>query len=259
MSQPQRLSTGVPELDQMLRGGFLRGDAVMLAGSAGTGKTTFGLHYLMSGMAAGENGIYLSFEQLPDQIHRDAKQFGWDLAKMESENKLRVVSTSPDLLVGDGDAEALLEQPIREVNPRRIVVDSLSHISMYVDNEDIRKEAYRLISYFKTKGISSLMIWESPQVLGQSFSVSDVGLSFLVDAIISLKFVEIESSIHRALVILKLRGSDHDKSLRQYEITKNGIRVQAPFKDYEGIMTGNPTKSSAEKFAELFSRAAKEK
>ena len=259
MSHPQRLSTGIAELDQMLRGGFMRGDAVMLAGSAGTGKTTFGLQYLTSGIGAGENGLYISFEQLPDQIYRDAKQFGWDLAKMESENRLRVITTSPDLLVGDGDAEALLEQPISEVNPRRIVIDSLSHISMYIDDEDIRKEAYRMISYFKTKGISSLMIWESPQILGQSFSVSDIGLSFLVDAIVSLKFVEIQSSIHRALVVMKLRGSDHDKSLREYEIGKNGIKVQATFKDYEGIMTGNPTRSSADKFAELFSRAAKEK
>jgi circadian clock protein KaiC len=243
----------------MLRGGFMRGDAVMIAGSAGTGKTTFALQYLMNGLASGENGIYLTFEQLPDQIYRDAKQFGWDLVKMEEENRLRIVSTSPNLIVGDGDAESLLEQPIREVSPRRIVVDSLSHISMYVSQDDIRKEAYKTISYFKARGLSSLMSWESPQVLGQSFSISDVGLSFLVDAIVSLKFVEIESSIHRALVVLKLRGSDHDKSLREYEIGGNGITVRAPFKDYGGIMTGNPTRSSSETFAELFKQAARSK
>lgn len=259
MSESGRVGTGIPEFDRMLNGGFMRGDSVMLAGSAGTGKTTFALQYLMSGVSAGEPGIYLTFEQLPDQIYRDANNFGWDLRKMEEENKLRVVTTSPDLLVGDGDAEALLEQPIKEIGPRRIVVDSLSHLAMYVKDEDIRKEAYRTISYFKTRGLSSMMIWESPQVLGQSFSISDVGLSFLVDAIVSLKFVEIESSIRRAVVVLKLRGSNHDKSLREFEIGRTGIKLHTTFKDYEGIMTGSPTKSSAEKFAELFSRSAKGK
>ena len=201
----------------------------------------------------------MTFEQHPDQIYRDAKNFGWDLAKMEAEDKLRIVFTSPDLLMGDGDPEKLLEEPIREVSPRRIVVDSLSHLSMYAKHDDIRQETYRLVNFFKQKGMSTLLIWESPQVLGQSFSISDVGLSFLVDAIVSLKFVEIDSSIRRAMVVIKMRGSDHDKSLREYEITQAGIKVRAPFKDYEGLMSGSPTHSSSERFVDLMRKAAKEK
>jgi len=255
-----RVKTGIPEFDAMLRGGFMKGDAVMLAGSAGTGKTTIALQYLINGIkTAGEGGIYLTFEQHPDQIYRDATSFGWDLQKMEAEDKLRVVFTSPDLLMGEGDPETLLEEPIRAVNARRIVVDSLSHLSMFSKNEDIRQETYRVVNFFKRKEMSTLLIWESPQVLGQSFSISDVGLSFLVDAIVSLKFVEIDSSIHRAIVVLKMRGSDHDKSLREYEITKEGVKVHASFKDYQGIMTGSPTKVAAEKFVELMGKAAKRK
>src|SRR5439155_1380370 len=84
------------ELDEMLRGGFMDKDAVMVAGSAGTGKTTLALEYLVNGATQfGEPGIYLTFEQLPDQIYRDAENFGWDLRKLETENKLRVVCTSP--------------------------------------------------------------------------------------------------------------------------------------------------------------------
>src|SRR5712692_7693819 len=109
-----RVKTGIPEFDAMLRGGFMKGDAVMLAGSAGTGKTTIGLQYLISGIkTAGEGGIYLTFEQHPDQIYRDAKSFGWDLQKMEADDKLRIVFTSPDLLMGEGDPETLLEECLR--------------------------------------------------------------------------------------------------------------------------------------------------
>lgn len=257
---PARVKTGIPEFDSMLRGGFMKGDAVMLAGSAGTGKTTLALQYLVNGVtSAGEGGIYLTFEQHPDQIYRDAKNFGWDLQKMEKENKLRVVFTSPDLVMGDGDPLALLEEPIHAINARRVVVDSVSHMSMFADQDDIRKDTYRLVNFFKQKEMSTVLIWESPQVLGQSFTISEVGLSFLVDSIVSMKFVEIDSTIRRALVILKMRGSDHDKALREYEITSTGLKVRGSFKDYEGLMSGSPTRSASERFVDLMTKAAKSK
>src|SRR3989441_8749006 len=84
-----RQKTGIVELDAMLRGGFLERDAVMVAGSAGTGKTTLSLQHLVNGITKfGEPGIYLTFEQLPDQIYRDAENFGWDLKKLEEQGKL---------------------------------------------------------------------------------------------------------------------------------------------------------------------------
>src|SRR4029077_4087092 len=127
-----RVKTGIPEFDAMLRGGFMRGDAVMLAGSAGSGKTTIALQYLVNGIAMGEPGIYLTFEQMPDQIYRDALSFGWDLRKLESEDKFRLICTTPRLLVEGSGAEELLDGPIKDIGAKRIVVDSVSHLSMYV-------------------------------------------------------------------------------------------------------------------------------
>ena len=113
-----RNKTGIVELDEMLRGGFMDKDAVMVAGSAGTGKTTLALEYLVNGATQfGEPGIYLTFEQLPDQIYRDAENFGWDLRKLEAEDKLRVVCTSPDLLLEPEGEEQLLGETIRELRP----------------------------------------------------------------------------------------------------------------------------------------------
>ena len=127
-----RVKTGLSELDAMLGGRFMPGDAVMVAGSAGTGKTTLALQYLVNGITQfGDRGIYVTFEQLPDQIYRDAKNFGWDLRKMEEENKFRVICTSPNLLL-ETDGETILDEPIKEIQPRRRVVDSLSHLAMFV-------------------------------------------------------------------------------------------------------------------------------
>jgi len=247
-----RVKTGIVELDEMLRGGFMPGDAVMLAGSAGTGKTTLALQYLVNGVKHGEPGIYVTFEELPDQIYRDAKNFGWDLRKMEEEDKFRVICTSPSLVLESGDG-SLLDDVLRDIQPRRLVIDSLSHLEMFVKKDDMR-----MVRYLKTHGVSSILLWESPQISGGSFSVTDVGLSFLVDCIVALKPVEIESSMRKALVILKMRGSDHDKRLREFEITPEGIKIESAFTNYEGIISGSPRKVSSEKFMELF-RGASEK
>src|SRR2546422_5855911 len=252
-----RVKTGVVELDEMLRGGFMPGDAVMLAGSAGTGKTTLALQYLVSGVKLGEPGVYVTFEELPDQIYRDAKNFGWDLRKMEEQDKFRVICTSPSLVLESGDG-SLLDDVLHDIQPRRLVIDSLSHLEMFVKKDDMRMEAYRVIRYLKTRGISSVLLWESPQISGAYFSLTDVGLSFLVDCIVALKPVEIESSMRKALVVLKMRGSDHDKRLREYEITSAGIKIESAFSNYEGIISGSPRKVASEKFMEMF-RGASEK
>ncbi len=256
MSNSNRVKTGVAELDKMLKGGFMRGDSVLLAGGAGTGKSTLCLQYLVQGAIASEPGIYLTFEELPEQLYRDAQNMGWDLRQLEKQNKLRVICTSPDVLVESSGIQAILEGPVKEINARRIVIDSLSHFGLFVKPQDMRLQVYRTVMFFKTKNLSSMLCWEASQVVGQSFAVSEQGISFLTDCIVLLKYIEIESGIRRGIVVLKMRGSDHDRKLREYEITSSGIKVSAPFTEYEGLLTGSPTKRASDKFAELFSKAA---
>jgi circadian clock protein KaiC len=244
MSMSPRVKTGVVELDKMLSGGFMRGDVVLLAGGAGTGKSTLGMQYLIEGTKEGEHGIYLTFEELPDQLYRDALNMGWDIKQLENEDKLRVICTSPDVLVEPSGVQVILERPIKEIDARRIVVDSLTHLGMFVKSQDMRLVLYRIVMFFKTKHLSSLLCWEASQKMGQSFAVSEEGISFLTDCIVLLKFIEIESGIRKGVVVLKMRGSQHDKSLREYVITSNGIKVSTPFMEYEGLMSGSPRKAS---------------
>lgn len=242
-----RVRSGIPGLDEMLNGGFMRGDAVIVAGGAGTGKTTLALQYIVNGIAQfGENGIYVTFEQMPDQIYRDAQSFGWDLRRMEEENKLRLVCTSGDLFFEGGGAEEMLQDSMKEILPRRIVIDSLSHLEIFSSEQDFRRQAYRLLMYFKAKGLSSLSTWEIAQEHGLYFASTRSGMSFLVDCVLILRYMEIESSIKKGLVVLKMRGSNHDKYLREFEITSKGFKVSTPFSEYEGLMTGSPRRSMTE-------------
>jgi circadian clock protein KaiC len=252
----RRVRTGILGLDEMLNGGFLEGDRVLVVGSAGTGKTNLGLQYLVNGATQfGENGIYLTFEELPDQIYRDAQSFGWDLRQMEKEDKFRLVCTSADLLLEAHEGEHVLDEPIKQIKARRIVVDSLSELQMYLkEKEVVRKEAYRLLIRFRTKGLTSMSTWETPQLLGDSLTLTDVGLSYVVDSIVLLKLVEIDSSMRKVIAILKMRGSDHDKRLREFEVTSKGIKLGAPLSKYEGVLTGTPKKAWTEKTAAAWSK-----
>ena len=251
-----RTKTGISDLDEMLRGGFLDGDAVLVAGSAGTGKTTLALQYLMNGISLfGERGVYVSFEQLPSQIYRDASSFGWDLRKMEEEDQLRMVCTSPNLMVPNEGDEFLLSEVLNEVRPHRLVLDSLSHLALYVGESGLRKELYRLIMMLKARGLSTLLTWETRDASERSVFASDGGASFLVDTVILLKQVEIESAIRRALVVLKMRGSDHDKRLREYDITSQGFKVASPFTQYEGILAGMPRRLLTDEAADIWASA----
>lgn len=249
----ERSETGIRELDIMLHGGFLKGDAVLLNGRAGTGKTTLALQFLVNGALSGEeNGIYLSFEQLPTQIYRDARSFGWDLQGLEEKNKLRIVCTSPELLIENDGGETVLADPIREIRPRRIVIDSISYLAMYAKPEELRRELYRLIMLLKARGLSSVLIRESGA--GETGFLSDAS-SFLVDCIIMLKQVEIESSIRKVLGVLKMRGSDHDKRLREYDIGSHGLEVSGALSNYEGLMSGSPHRSVTEEAANNWAMA----
>jgi len=251
-----RAPTGISELDAMLHGGLMRGDVTLVVGSAGTGKTTLALQYLVNGATKfNENGLYITFEQMPAQIYRDAASFGWDIRKLEAEGKLRVVCTSPPVLAQFVESRNPIDAIIAEIDAKRIVVDSISHLESFIPAPELRGELYRLVNHLKMKELTSIFTSESHEVFGNHRVVTGVGLSFLVDCIILLRVVEIQSSLKKALTILKIRGSDHDKQLREFEITPQGIEIREPFAQYEGVLTGAPRKSFTEETVSAWTKA----
>ncbi|HEY68855.1 MAG: ATPase [Chloroflexi bacterium] len=251
----ERVKTGIPGLDEMLWGGFLPQTANLVEGAPGTGKTTLGMQFIYHGIAAcGEPGLILTFEEFPEQYYRDAASFGWDFHQMEREGKLRVIMTSPE--VSKVDLERVggrIERLVQEMGARRILVDSLSHFErLSTDSVRLRGIIYGFVNALKREGLTAVLTRESVALLGEA-EEPDSGLAFLVDSYILLRYVEIESAVRKALLVLKMRGSNHDKGIRQFEITSRGVEVRAPFEGREGIMSGSPRRMM-DSFVQAFVR-----
>ncbi len=251
----ERVKTGIPGLDEMLQGGFLPQTANLVEGAPGTGKTTLGMQFIYHGIVAcGEPGLILTFEEFPQQYYNDAANFGWDFRQMEREGKLRVVMTSPEVTKADLEqVGGRIERLVQEIGAKRILVDSLSHFDrLSEDPAHLRSIVYGFVNALKREGLTSVLTRENMALLGEAEETDDA-LTFLVDSYTLLRYVEIESVIRKALLVLKMRGSNHDKGIRQFEITSRGIEVRAPFEGREGIMSGSPRRM-VDSFVQAFVR-----
>jgi circadian clock protein KaiC len=249
----ERVKTGIKGLDEMLYGGFLPQSANLVEGAPGTGKTTFGMQFIHTGITQfDEPGLIITFEEFSQQYYHDAATFGWDFEKLEKEGKLKVIMTSPEVSRLDLESVGgMIETHTAKMGARRVLIDSITHFERLTqDPVELRALEYSFINGLKREGLTSLLTRESSALLGEA-PEGDSRIAFMADAYILLRYVEIESTIRKALLILKVRGSDHDKDIRQFEITGHGIEVQSKFEGREGIMSGNPRRM-AESFVEAF-------
>ncbi|MBN1200872.1 MAG: ATPase [Anaerolineae bacterium] len=249
-----RIPTGILGLDEMLHGGFLGNTANLVEGAPGTGKSTLGMQFIEHGIAAhNEAGIILTFEEFPEHYYRDAANFGWDFHAHEAANRLRVIMSSPevtraDMLRLNGQIEMLVHQ----IEARRVLVDSLSHFERLAESPvELRQTIFEFINGLKRLDLTAVLTRENAALLGELPDVEE-NLAFVADSYTLLRYVEIQSAVHKALLVLKLRGSDHDKNIRHYEITGQGLVVRSRFEGTRGIMSGTPTMTHAEAFAAAF-------
>ncbi|MGI5816741.1 MAG: extracellular solute-binding protein [Armatimonadota bacterium] len=235
----RRQSTGIPGLDRMLHGGLLAGSATLVAGSAGVGKTTLGLQFLCEGASRDEPGVFVSFEEAPNKLICQAAGFGLELERLRREDRISIIHEFPTTV----RFEKLLMDVMTEIDridAKRLVFDSLTDLDMaFPSDETVREAMYELVSMLDSRGMTSIVTTEVPELFGQTY-VSDEHLSIIVDGIILLKYLELESEIQRAMSVLKMRGSGHDKGIWRYIIHSSGIEVQSRFEGAEGLMAGAP-------------------
>lgn len=223
-SRLEMAKTGIDELDTILRGGIPKGSPMLLAGEAGTGKTTLSMQYLYMGAAEyGEKGVYFTYEQTPAQIETNASGFGWDLHEQRARGMIQINYT-PLPEVNPNEELVRMDDVVRQFGAQRVAVDSLTVLAQRIgDPDEVRRFVYQMSSMFKANGVTAL-ITTDPPVGSEQISRFGVEES-IIDGVMVLKMVREKKGRQRYLEVYKLRGVNHSSGNHLMKITSRGIQL----------------------------------
>jgi len=233
-----RVKTAIPGLDELIEGGYVENDVILVTGGPGTGKTTFGVQYLIGGIVNyNEPGVLVVMEETPSRIIRNMWRFGWDIEKLVSHRKLKIIYANPftytkfvktmkngpvrAIAAGKnvGDIFRQIQVEVEAINAKRLFIDSVTSLKISVDKSEVRHMVSEFIKNLEFLECTTLM---SSEIQGrQSFSVEE----YLSSGVIRLHVLRTGGTRVKAIEILKMRGVKHDETMHPYEIKEKGIVV----------------------------------
>jgi len=231
----QRVPMGVPLLDDMLGGGLPSGFSLLVAGPSGSGKTLMATAFLAEGVRRGEPGVMVAFEQTPSQSWNPA------INDMVRAGTIGLINTrSLDLSI-DEIVHHLIGM-VRRMQARRVVIDSLSGFELAVApafREDFRESLFRMVAALSGLGVTVLLTSELEDRY-TDLRFSPYGSAFLTDAIIVLRYIEIDSRLLRVMAVVKVRDSAHSSEIRSYTVIAGNIAIGDRLRGFEGLLGGRP-------------------
>ncbi len=251
-----RISSGNERFDAMCGGGFFRDSIILVSGATGTGKTLMVTEFIEGGAVSGERCLLFAFEESREQLFRNATGWGVDFRKMEEEGKLKVVCTYPEAM-GLEDHLIRMKDTMEQFKPNRLAVDSLSALERVSTVKGFREFVISLTSFIKHQEVAGLFTSTTPTLMGGT-SITEGHISTITDSIVLLRYVEIFGEMRRGLTVLKMRGSAHDKEIREFTIDYEGMHIGEPFRRITGILAGNPMHVSDSELGRLEKMFAEE-
>ncbi|MGB3908659.1 MAG: ATPase domain-containing protein [Methanomethylovorans sp.] len=233
-----RVPTGIPGFDELIEGGFIEDDVILIIGGPGAGKSTFGVQYLYEGITRyNDTGVYVTFDESPARIMRNMWRHNWDLERLIKENKLRIVRIDPlkysryikrsmtyeKIDTEEMTLESVLNQiyhNVQQIGAKRLFIDSITTLKMSHDPVNIRFILLEFIKNIENMCCTTLISSENKYVQ-DTFNVEE----YLAEGVISLNTSRIGNEKFRLIEVLKMRGVKHDESIHRYRITDAGLVV----------------------------------
>lgn len=235
---PESISSGIPDLDELLQGGLDRGSITIISGPSGVGKTTLGMQFMKEAAGRGERSLVCSFEEAPETLVRRCESVNIPIKAMIERGTLCLLSIEPLIYTPDEFANTV-RQEVEKHSAQIVMIDSMAGYRLSFQQENLTNHLHSLCRYLKNMGVATLVINEMEWITGD-FRVTELGISYLADNIIFMRYLEIRGELRKAIGVLKKRLSDFEKTLREIEITRYGIKVGSPLTNLRGILTGNP-------------------
>ena len=237
-SETDRLEFGNGEFDKMTGSGLFRDSIVLVSGPTGSGKTLISTTFAAGGCSVGERVLYLGFEESDAQLQRNAMSWGKDFPKWQESGLLRIVSRYPESAGLQGHL-VMIREEIDRFEPKRIVIDSVSALERIANVRMFREFVIALTGYLKQKQICAVLTSTSSNLSGGD-SVTEQHISTITDSIVLLRYVETQGRLRRGLTVIKMRGSQHEKLIREFTISNEGMTIGESFTDLRGnILLGS--------------------
>jgi circadian clock protein KaiC len=251
LSQPSgtgRITSGIPALDEMCGGGPFQDSMTLVSGSTGTGKTSLALQFALAGAQRGEPAVFVCFEESRDQLLRGAAGWGYDIPALEATGALRFLVDYPEIRTLE-EHLVRIQAAVAEIGATRLALDNLSVLRRVAPERAFLEFATGLTADLKQREVAGLLTTAQTTLFGPDTSPTAEHVSALVDAVILLRYVEVYGELKKGIAVLKMRGSNHQKDIRELTLGAEGIRIGPPLRTTTGIMSGRPTQLAASEAA----------
>lgn len=233
------VSTGSPELDQLLGGGLVPGSNTLLIGPSGVGKTTAAIRCMVAALERGERCAYFLFDEGLGTLLTRCIALGMDIRPYIAKGQLKLRQIAPSE-IAPGEFTSLVRRAVEEGHTSFVGIDSLSAYLQAMPGERfLLLQMHELLTYLNQKGVLSLVVLGQHGLIGEMHT--DIDLSYLSDTIMLFRFFEAKGEILSALSIVKSRTNAHERTIRQLKLGANGMTVGESLRDFEGVMSGLPT------------------
>lgn len=232
-------TTGSPELDALLGGGLVPGTNSLLMGPSGVGKTTTACRCVLTALERGQKAVYFLFDETLATMLARTEALGLSLYAYVESGQLQVQQIDPAEM-SPGQFASRVRTAVEEQGVSMVAIDSLNaYIQAMPGQRYLILQMHELLSYLNQQGVITLLVLGQHGLIGNVST--EIDLSYLSDAIILFRFFESSGSVLSAVSVLKSRTSEHERTIREFRIGATGMRVGAPLKDFNGVLSGLPS------------------